>query len=104
MILLKRNWKVAVDEQAVASALESGHLAGYAADAFACEDWVRQDRPDSIPRRLLEMKERTFFTPHLGSAVDDVRREIALEAARSILQAFAGTTPQGAVNQPCQSA
>lgn len=92
-----------VDEQAVASALKSGHLAGYAADVFACEDWVRQDRPYAIPRRLLEMKERTFFTPHLGSAVDDVRRDIALEAARSILQAFAGTKPMGAINQLCQS-
>jgi phosphonate dehydrogenase len=92
-----------VDEQAVASALESGHLAGYAADVFAFEDWVRKDRPDGIPPQLLEMKEATFFTPHLGSAVDDVRREIAMEAARSILQAFAGTKPQGAINQLCQS-
>jgi phosphonate dehydrogenase len=88
-----------VDEQAVDSALKSGYLAGYAADVFAFEDWVRQDRPQAIPQQLLEMKERTFFTPHLGSAVDDVRREIALQAARNILQAFAGTTPQGAINQ-----
>jgi phosphonate dehydrogenase len=88
-----------VDEQAVASALESGRLAGYAADVFACEDWVRKDRPRDIPPQLLEMNQHTFLTPHLGSAVDDVRREIALEAAHSILQAFAGTTPQGAINQ-----
>ncbi len=76
-----------VDEQAVASALASGHLAGYAADVFEMEDWARKDAPPGIPRSLLET-DTTFFTPHLGSAVDDVRREIALEAARNILLAF----------------
>ena len=33
-----------VDEQAVADALESGHLAGYAVDVFEMEDWARRDR------------------------------------------------------------
>jgi phosphonate dehydrogenase len=92
-----------VDEQAVASALKSGHLSGYAADVFAFEDWVRTDRPQGIPEDLLEMRGHTFFTPHLGSAVDDVRRDIALAAAHSILQAFAGTKPQGAINMLVQS-
>ncbi|MGO9567974.1 MAG: phosphonate dehydrogenase [Desulfomonilaceae bacterium] len=87
-----------VDEEAVVSALASGHLAGYAADVFEFEDWARKDAPSGISRSLLE-EGTTFFTPHLGSAVDDVRREIALEAARNILQAFAGTKPEGAINR-----
>ncbi len=87
-----------VDEQAVASALASGHLAGYAADVFELEDWARKDAPVGIPRSLLEAG-TTFFTPHLGSAVDDVRREIALEAARNILQVFEGTRPDCAINR-----
>ncbi len=88
-----------VDEQAVAFAVQSGHLAGYAADVFEFEDWVRKDRPPTVPLSLLEMTGATFLTPHLGSAVEDVRREIALEAARSILQAFAGIKPEGAINR-----
>jgi len=88
-----------VDEQAVASALQSGHLAGYAADVFEFEDWVRKDRPTCIPPSLTETSD-TFFTPHLGSAVDDARRKIALEAARNILQAFEGTRPDCAINRP----
>ncbi len=87
-----------VDERAVASALQSGHLAGYAADVFEFEDWVRKDRPTCIPPSLMETS-GTFFTPHLGSAVDDARRKIALEAARNILQAFQGTRPDGAINR-----
>lgn len=73
-----------VDEKAVADTLTSGHLSGYAADVFEMEDWARPDRPSRIFQRLLNLSDRTFFTPHLGSAVDVARQEIAMEAARSI--------------------
>ncbi|HWU36911.1 MAG TPA: phosphonate dehydrogenase, partial [Candidatus Acidoferrum sp.] len=55
-----------VDEEAVAQALASGRLAGYAADVFEMEDWARADRPRSIPLALRKDTEHTFFTPHLG--------------------------------------
>ncbi|MHB1121489.1 MAG: phosphonate dehydrogenase [Ramlibacter sp.] len=89
-----------VDEQAVAAALASGRLAGYAADVFEMEDWARPDRPRAIPQALLEDRARTLLTPHLGSAVDSVRLDIELEAARNILQALRDETPQGAINRP----
>src|SRR5208283_6118091 len=56
-----------VDEQAVAAALASSHLGGYAADTFEMEDWARSERPAEIPPGLL-VAPRTVFTPHLGSA------------------------------------
>jgi phosphonate dehydrogenase len=40
------------------------------------------------------------FTPHIGSGVIAVRREIELAAARSILEVLAGRIPPGAVNNP----
>jgi phosphonate dehydrogenase len=89
-----------VDEAAVADALASGQLGGYAADTFAFEDWVQPGRPAAIHPALLAQRERTLFTPHLGSAVDGVRREITLHAARSIQQALAGQQPDGALNNP----
>lgn len=89
-----------VDENAVARALASGHLAGYAADVFELEEWTRPDRPTRIPQALLDDAERTLFTPHLGSAVDEVRLAIEMEAARNIVQALAGEVPQGAINRP----
>lgn len=41
---------------------------------------------------------QTLFTPHLGSAVDAVRRQIELRAARNIVQALRGETWSDAVN------
>jgi phosphonate dehydrogenase len=88
-----------VDEAAVADALEGDRLAGYAADVFSLEDWALPDRPREVSARLLE-SHKTVLTPHLGSAVDCVRREIALQAAESMLQALRGEVPAGAVNRP----
>jgi phosphonate dehydrogenase len=87
-----------VDEAAVADALESGHLGGYAADVFECEDWARPDRPLTIDARLTAPGARTVLTPHIGSAVTSARRQIELSAAKSILQALAGEAPAGLVN------
>jgi phosphonate dehydrogenase len=89
-----------VDEAAIAAALDSGQLAGYAADVFELEDSCRGDRPQSIPRSLIDNEAQTLFTPHLGSAVDEVRRQIELRAARNILQALRGEIPSDAVNAP----
>lgn len=86
-----------VDERAVLAALRSGRLGGYAADVFEMEDWARPDRPDGIEPALL-IEPRTLFTPHLGSAVREVRQAIERCAAHNILQALAGERPANAVN------
>lgn len=87
-----------VDESAVADALEAGHLAGYAADVFEMEDWARPDRPAVVHPRLLALRDKTVLTPHLGSAVARVRREIEREAAQSIIDFFAHGAARKAVN------
>ncbi len=88
-----------VDESAVAQALENDQLAGYAADVFEFEDWARPDRPHGIDSRLLA-SEKTVFTPHLGSAVDRIRYQIAMQAALNIKDVLLGDSPPGAVNDP----
>ncbi len=87
-----------VDEQAVAQALESGRLAGYAADVFAFEDWALDNRPESICPPLLSPKLNTLFTPHLGSAVDRVRLAIEMAAAENIVDVLEGRVPRHPVN------
>lgn len=89
-----------VDESAVADAIARGQLSGYAADAFECEDWAIADRPTLVDPRLTASSAPTVFTPHIGSGVTEVRREIELSAARSILDVLAGRIPFGAVNDP----
>ena len=86
-----------VDEEAIADALECGHLAGYAADVFEMEDWLRRDRPQSISDRLLRLSARTLFTPHLGSATQATRLEIERTAALNIIEALQGNHPPNAL-------
>ncbi|MEL6576149.1 MAG: NAD(P)-dependent oxidoreductase, partial [Pseudomonadota bacterium] len=77
-----------VVEAAVAEALASGHLGGYAADVFELEDRSRPDAPGTVHPALLA-HERTVFTPHLGSAVIPVRKAIARAAADEIIRRLA---------------
>jgi phosphonate dehydrogenase len=88
-----------VDEEAVAVALDSGRLAGYAADVFAMEDRSQAQAQAAISSALLKHP-RSVFTPHLGSAVAEVRRAIEIRAAESILQTLDGDRPAGAINAP----
>ncbi|MFD1695647.1 phosphonate dehydrogenase [Roseibium aestuarii] len=85
-----------VDEAAVADSLESGALGGYAADVFELEDWALVNRPTCIEERLLTHA-NTVFTPHLGSAVASVRRDIELAAARDIIRYLDGAPMLGRV-------
>ncbi|MCX7274001.1 MAG: phosphonate dehydrogenase [Burkholderiales bacterium] len=88
-----------VDERAVADALASGQLGGYAADVFELEDWALPDRPTAIDARLLADRARTVFTAHIGSAVQAVRRRIELDAALNIVEALRGDRPHGAIGR-----
>jgi phosphonate dehydrogenase len=88
-----------VDEAAVADALDAGALSGYAADVFEMEDWALDSRPRAIDARLLAHP-ATVFTPHLGSAVDRVRLEIAMQAADDIAAVLTGRRPRYAINEP----
>lgn len=87
-----------VDESAVGAALHSGALAGYAADVFEFEDLSLPDRPAAIPPSLLQDRSSTLFTPHLGSAVDEVRLRIEQAAAANIIDVLEGRPPRNAIN------
>jgi phosphonate dehydrogenase len=89
-----------VDETAVARSLSEGSLRGYAADVYEMEDLARTGHPSSIHPELTANLDRTLFTPHLGSAVAQVRLKIELAAAGSILQALRGERPTDAINEP----
>lgn len=66
------------------------------------EDWAVPDRRRDVPAGLLAARDRTLFTPHLGSAVADARRRIEEHAARNLLAVLAGERPSSPVNEPAR--
>jgi glyoxylate reductase len=78
-----------VDEAALASALKKGKIAGAGLDVFEHE-------PEVTPA-LLEMK-NVVVTPHLGSAVVEVREQMANIVVDNIVAFVAGKVPPGCIN------
>jgi phosphonate dehydrogenase len=86
-----------VDEAAVADALLSGHLGGFATDTYETEDWAIEGRPGFVHPGILN-SDKTVLTPHIGSAVGKTREAIELSAANSIISALKGEKPKTSVN------
>ncbi|MEZ6053792.1 MAG: phosphoglycerate dehydrogenase [Planctomycetaceae bacterium] len=68
-----------VDEDDLADAIESGHVAGAALDVFVSEPPPADSRLRSLPQVLC--------TPHLGASTDEAQEQVAVEAA-DIITAF----------------
>jgi glyoxylate reductase len=77
-----------VDEAALCDALDRGHLAGAALDVY-------EDEPRVNPR-LLAMP-NVVLAPHIGSATEETRREMARIAATEVARFLRGEKPLHAV-------
>src|SRR5688500_1142025 len=81
-----------IDEQALADALRSGHLAGAALDVYA-EEPLPQDHPlRTVPNAVL--------TPHLGAATEEAQLNVAVEIASAVRAALLDGDLSRAVNAP----
>ena len=80
-----------VDENALADALDSGHVAAAGLDVF--------DEEPPGTNRLLSHP-RSVFTPHLGAATTDAQRRVATDVAESIGLALARGEIRDAINSP----
>ena len=58
--------------------------------------------PLDVPARL-RAAPRTLFTPHLGSAVAEVRRAIECSAAWEVVRVLQGHAPRHALNRRLQA-
>ena len=79
-----------IDENALADALDGGHVSGIALDVFSTE-------PPGASHRLYKHP-RTVFSPHLGGQTVDAQRRVATDVAESVGLALSGGEIRDAVN------
>lgn len=75
-----------VDKAALAVSLESGHLAGYAADVF-------DPQPPAAQDLLLMARDNVLITPHVAGLTDKTYRDVCLFCARNLLAVLRGESP-----------
>src|SRR6476469_8157905 len=81
-----------IDEQALADAMSSGHVAGAALDVFETEPLPSDSPLRKIPNLVL--------TPHLGASTAEAQESVGIEIAQSIRAALLEGTIRNAVNMP----
>jgi len=84
-----------VDEKALVKALAKGTIAGAGLDVFENEP--------RVPRQLVKMA-NVVLTPHLGSAITEVREKMANIVVDNILALLDGKRPPNIVNPEVLSA
>lgn len=71
-----------VDIEALAGALNSGHLCGAAVDVFPSEPKTNQDSFESPLRRF----DNVLLTPHVGGSTEEAQQSIGVEVAEKLIK------------------
>ncbi|KAJ5267174.1 hypothetical protein N7478_009982 [Penicillium angulare] len=84
-----------IDEAALLTALESGHLSGAAIDVFTSEP----PDPESTAAKLISHP-RAVVTPHLGASTVEAQENVSVDVCEQVLDILKGSLPRSAVNAP----
>ena len=84
-----------VDEQALAAALDSGHVAGAAFDVFTEEP---------AKENILFGRENVICTPHLGAATSEAQENVAIQVAEQLSDYLLLGAVSNALNMPSVTA
>ena len=95
-ILLNASRGKVVQIDALAAALQSGHLAGAAIDVFPEEPKSNKDEFKSALRGL----DQVLLTPHVGGSTMEAQQNIGLEVAEKLIRYSDTGATLGAVNFP----
>jgi D-3-phosphoglycerate dehydrogenase len=95
-ILINAARGTVVDIDALAAALESGHLAGAAIDVFPVEPRSNSDEFVSPLRKF----DNVFLTPHIGGSTQEAQANIGLEVAEKLVRYSDTGTTTTSVNFP----
>ena len=80
-----------VDEEALAEAIKSGHVAGAALDVFVKEP--------PVYRELVELDE-VIVTPHLGASTEEAQVYVSTSAAEQLIDCLVNGAVHFAINMP----
>ncbi|ARN73702.1 phosphoglycerate dehydrogenase [Oceanicoccus sagamiensis] len=95
-ILINASRGTVIDIDALAAALESGHLAGAAIDVFPVEPKSNDDEFISPLRKF----DNVFLTPHIGGSTMEAQENIGLEVAEKMARYSDNGTSTSSVNFP----
>ena len=84
-----------IDEAALKTALDDGHVAGAALDVFETEP--AKDSP-------LFRSDRVIATPHLGASTEEAQENVAVQVAEQIADYLLNGTVTNPINMPAVSA
>jgi len=83
-----------IDPEALLEALEAGKIAGAALDV-----WTREP-PETEAEKSLIRHPNVLAVPHLGASTEEAQDQVALDAARQLVEALRGGQVRNAINAP----
>ncbi len=83
-----------IDEQELLKALDENRIAGAALDVYMSEP------PTSEVEKRLIAHPKMLAVPHLGASTAEAQEQVAMEAARQLVEALSGQEVRNALNAP----
>jgi D-3-phosphoglycerate dehydrogenase len=82
-----------IDEAALKSAIDSGHIAGCALDVFEIE-------PPPNDHPLFSIDKHVALTPHLGASTNEAQENVGIQVAEQLRDFFVTGEIRNAINMP----
>jgi len=82
-----------IDEVALKSAIDNGHIAGCGLDVF-------EDEPPSADHPLFTLGKHTAFTPHLGASTNEAQENVGIQVAEQVRDFLTTGEIRNAINMP----